>query len=269
MATPFEQSSFPEIYERVLVEPLFRPWIDSLLNEAELSPGDDVLDIACGTGIVARCAKERVGTSGRVVGVDVSPAMLEVAIASAPDVDWRVGDALALPLADGKEFDVVLCQQGFQFFSDRQAAVREMRRALAPGGRLALSSWCADTDFPVLFQLRRVAERHLGPIVDRRHCLGDATAVEDLLREEGFTDVRSKTEVREICFQDGGLFVRLNALALLGMAESSSTMTDQERDRAIDAIAADSTEVVRTNTDHRGFVYEIGTTIVTARVGAS
>ncbi len=129
----FSQMSFPEVYEQALVGPLFQPWAQSLLDDVELKPGEGVLDIACGTGIVARLAKERLGPTGRVVGVDVNPQMLAVARRVAPTIDWREGDASALPLRGDEQFDVVLCQQGFQFFQDRAAAARQMRRALVRG----------------------------------------------------------------------------------------------------------------------------------------
>ncbi|MCO5108730.1 MAG: class I SAM-dependent methyltransferase [Burkholderiaceae bacterium] len=117
-------SSFPETYERCLVGPLFRPWAETILDDVDLAPGDRVLDVACGTGIVARLARERLGEAGRVVGVDISPAMLAVARTAAPAIDWREGDACALPLRDAEKFDVVVCQQGLQFFPDKPAGAR-------------------------------------------------------------------------------------------------------------------------------------------------
>jgi ubiquinone/menaquinone biosynthesis C-methylase UbiE len=125
------QASFPEIYERWLVGPLFKPWAEMTFDRLALSPGDRVLDIACGTGIVARVARERLGDAGYVLGVDVNPDMLAVARSAAPSIDWREGNASALPLRDGEQFDVVVCQQGLQFFPDKAAAAGEMRRALA------------------------------------------------------------------------------------------------------------------------------------------
>ena len=127
------QASFPEMYERLLVGPLFRPWAELTLEEVALAPGDRVLDVACGTGIVARVASERLEGAVRVVGVDVSPDMLAVARAAAPAIDWREGDAARLPLGEGEAFDVVVCQQGLQFFPDKPAAAR--RAAAGAGGR--------------------------------------------------------------------------------------------------------------------------------------
>jgi ubiquinone/menaquinone biosynthesis C-methylase UbiE len=136
MTLPFAQQSFPEKFEQALVGPLFRSWAELILEDVQLAVGDRLLDIACGTGIVARLGKERLGDSGKVVGIDLSPAMLAVARQVAADIDWREGDAGALPLRDDEQFDVVVCQQGLQFFPDRAAAAREMHRALA-----AVADW--------------------------------------------------------------------------------------------------------------------------------
>jgi len=96
------QQSFPEMYERWLVAPLFRPFAESVILDLDLSLGESVLDIACGTGIVARVAKERVGGSGRVVGIDISADMLSVARNVAPGIEFCEGSAAALPLQDGE-----------------------------------------------------------------------------------------------------------------------------------------------------------------------
>lgn len=99
-------SGFPEMYEN---QPLFRPWVDDLFARVQLKRGDRVLDIACGTGVVARCAKEHLGRDARVVGVDISAPMLAVASDRAPAVDRREGSASALPIGATERFDVVFC----------------------------------------------------------------------------------------------------------------------------------------------------------------
>ena len=261
----FSGPSFPEMYEAELVGPLFAPWAEPILDELGLSPGDRVLDVACGTGIVARRAQERLRGTGAVVGVDVNPQMLAVARRVAPALDWREGDASALPLHEGEEFDVVVCQQGLQFFQDRASAVRQMRRALSAGGRVGLSTWRPDEEFPVLRQLRAVAERRVGPIADRRHGIGEAGPVEALLRDAGFRDIRSRRYARTITFADGFTFVRLNAMALVGMSTGAKELGDEERQRVVAAIVEDSADLVRLHTHEAGFAYEIGTNLILAR----
>lgn len=233
------QPTFPELYERHLVASLFRPWAERLLEDVAVGAGDRVLDVACGTGIVARLALERSGPAGKVVGVDASPPMLEVARSRAPGIDWRAGDAAALPLGEDERFEVITCQQGVQFFADRAAAVREMRRALAPGGRLAVSAWCADDEMPLFRELRRVAERHLGPVLDKRHAFGEAGALEALLAAGGLRDVRVKTVSHTLRFDPASEFVRLNALALVGMSGAA----EARRDELLATIVAESAAV--------------------------
>ena len=260
LATP----TFPELYEKTLVPALFRPWAELMLQRAAPQRGARVLDVACGTGIVARLARERLGNGAKVVGVDVAPPMIAMARSVAPEIDWRVGDAGALPLEAGEQFDLVVCQQGLQFFPDRAAAAREMHRALAPDGRLAVSTWRPDEESPVLLELRRIAERHLGPLADRRHAFGEPGPLEALLRDAGFRDARTKTVSRTIRFEDGAVFVRLNAMALIGMSAAAAQLGEEERGRLLARIGEDSAGTVRAHADAGGFRYEIAATLATA-----
>jgi ubiquinone/menaquinone biosynthesis C-methylase UbiE len=127
-----------------MVPVLFQPWAAQLVDRASLSPGSRVLDLACGTGVIARIAAEEIGTGGQVVGIDLNPAMLSVARAvgqvSGAPIRWCRGDAEELALPD-LSLDAVLCHQGFQFFPDRVKAALEMARVLRTGGRLALYVW--------------------------------------------------------------------------------------------------------------------------------
>jgi ubiquinone/menaquinone biosynthesis C-methylase UbiE len=243
-----DPASFPQMYERWLVGPLFRPWAELTLDELGLSSGDTVLDVACGTGIAARVAQQRLGEGSRIVGVDASPGMLAVARAVAPQIDWREGSADALPLGDARPFDVVICQQGLQFFSDKPAAAAQMRRALAPGGRLAVSTWRSDDEAPLPRELRRVAERHLGPIADQRYAYGDAGLLERLLRDAGFADVRVRERSRTVRL-DGQVFVRMNAMALIGMSARGKTMSPDERQRVLETIVRDSAQALSAGVD--------------------
>ncbi len=130
-----------ERYERY-VAPVMRSFVTALVEQAALRPGDSVLDVACGTGFVARRAAEVVGPTGRVVGVDTNPAMLETArraLATSPHrFEWIEASALEIPLPDA-EFDAVLCQQGIQFMPDRAAALAEMVRLTRPAGKVAVT----------------------------------------------------------------------------------------------------------------------------------
>ena len=266
MSMPNVQApSFAGVYERELVGPLFRPWVDLLLDGVGLKAGDTVLDLACGTGIVARVARERLGATARVVGVDLSPLMLAEARSIAPGVEWREGSAVALPLAAGEAFDVLTCQQGLQFFPDRPKAAHEMRRALAPGGRLALATWRPIAESPFIAELQEVAERRVGPIHDTRHGFGDAAAIAELLSAAGFRDVEVETHERTIRFGDGATFVRLNAMAIIGMSAAGKSIPDEERAGTVEALTADSAEVMARYCEGPALAFRLGTNVAIAR----
>lgn len=110
-----------EAYEALHVSALFEEWTEPVLDAAEVEPGHRVLDVACGTGVLARAALSRVGPTGAVVGLDPAPGMLAVAGRIAPSVDWQLGTAEALPFPDAS-FDRVVSQFGLMFFVDRAGA---------------------------------------------------------------------------------------------------------------------------------------------------
>jgi ubiquinone/menaquinone biosynthesis C-methylase UbiE len=264
-AYAMSHASFPEMYEQALVGPLFEPWVAELFQRIHLQAGERLLDVATGTGIVARLALERVGDRGRVVAVDLSPQMLAVARAIAPGVDWREGSAGALPVSGDERFDVVLCQQGLQFFPDKPAAVREMRRVLGPAGRVAIATWRSVEEFPLLRALNAVAERHVGAITDARYGFGDAAALARLLEGAGFHDVQVETMSRTIRFAEPETFVRLNAMALVGMSGASAAMSPEQRAQMAHTIATDSASVLPPYVDSGGLAFDISTNVATGR----
>jgi ubiquinone/menaquinone biosynthesis C-methylase UbiE len=129
-----------ETYEERFVPALFRQWVEPVLQTAAIQSSDRMLDVACGTGVVARAAADLVAPEGSVTGVDLNPAMLAVARRVAPEIDWRQGDVAALPF-DADTFDVVTCQAAIFFFPDPTGALREMGRVTRPGGRVAVQAF--------------------------------------------------------------------------------------------------------------------------------
>jgi len=120
-------------YEHTFVPAIFAQWASPLLDAADVQPGQRVLDVACGTGILARTAADRVGPSGTVVGVDINAGMLTVARRVRPDLDYRRADAVSLPFPNDT-FDAVLCQSALMFFPDATRALSEMGRVCRPSG---------------------------------------------------------------------------------------------------------------------------------------
>jgi SAM-dependent methyltransferase len=151
-----------EAYEANFVPALFAEWARYLADAAAVQPGQRVLDVACGTGIVARTAAMRLAGTGSVAGTDLNDAMLSVAARLAPEIEWRRADAASQPFADGS-FDVVLCQAALMFLPDRVAALREMRRVATKGGTVAIQVWDQLAGQPAYGPLVEVAAAHAGP----------------------------------------------------------------------------------------------------------
>ncbi len=188
----------PENYERYFVPAIGAPLATDLIADAALRPGERVLDVACGTGVVARLASQKVGASGTVAGLDANPAMLAAARGATPPgmaIDWHGASAEVMPFPDAS-FDVVLCQMGLQFVPDKHAALSEMRRVLAPGGRLILSV-PGPTPPPLVIMAEALA-RHVGAeaagFVNQVFSLHDATALQSLIDGAGFGGVSVQAE---------------------------------------------------------------------------
>jgi SAM-dependent methyltransferase len=184
--------SAPENYERYFVPAIGEPVARDIIDRAALRAGERVLDVACGTGIVARLAAEEVGPTGTVAGLDVNPGMLAVArsvIGPEIAIDWHAASAEAIPLPDDT-LDVVLCSIGLQFMADKLAALSEMRRVLAPGGRLLLNA-PGPTPPPMAVMAEALAA-NLGPqaagFVHAVFSLDDPEQLRGLLDAAGFVD---------------------------------------------------------------------------------
>lgn len=196
-ATLDEMISGARAYEALHVPALFREWCPWVLDAADVSPGQRVLDVACGTGVLAREAVRRVGPSGHVTGIDPGPGMLAVAEELAPQVEWKEATAEALPFPDGY-FDAVVSQFGLMFFSDRQQALNEMARVLAPGGRLAVAVWDSlenSEAYPLeVALLERLAGSAAAAALRAPFVLGDTDALTGLVEGAGLASVRVRTE---------------------------------------------------------------------------
>jgi SAM-dependent methyltransferase len=199
-------------YDEILVPRLFDPWGEVLLDEIELSPGQSVLDVACGPGTMARLAARRLGASGQVTACDLSPGMLQMATAKKPvegaaPITYQQCPADDLPVPD-EAFDVVLCQQGLQFFPDKAGALVEMRRALKPGGQAGVAVWCGIEECPFWDALADA----VGEILGKEAGIGfrsgpwglpEADELTRLFDDAGFSDVLVTRKSLPVVFENG------------------------------------------------------------------
>lgn len=182
----------PAVYERYFVPAIGRHFAERAVAATSPRAGERVLDVACGTGIVARIAADRVGDPRLVAGVDGHPGMLAVAGTNHPDIDWQQANAEGLPFADAS-FDIVVCSLGLQFFADKVRALAEMGRVLGPGGRAAIVT--VGPMPPPFRMLRDVLAEHLGDqvaaFVDAVFALDDTDRLADLMRAAGLGHVET------------------------------------------------------------------------------
>jgi len=200
-----------ESYEQFFVPAIGAPAAAALVGQAELEPGERVLDVACGTGIAARLAAREVGPEGSVTGLDPNPAMLAVARESAPPdaaIAWSEAPAEAIPFPEAS-FDVALCGMGLQFFSDRTGGLREIRRVLREDGRLVANVPGPTPD--VLEIMKDVLRSHVGAesaaFVQAVFSLHDDRELRELAADAGFREVEVRSARRELRLPDPETFL--------------------------------------------------------------
>jgi ubiquinone/menaquinone biosynthesis C-methylase UbiE len=239
----FTDAAVPRTYDDFLVPRMFEPWGRLLVDEARLQGGEAVLDVATGPGTVARLAAQRLGPRGRVVGVDISRPMLEVARAKPPlrdaaSIEYVESPAAPLNVADGV-FDVVLCQQGVQFFPDRLAALREMRRALKPGGRLAIAVWAPIEQCAIYAalhaSLRDAVPRELADLLLAPFSWGDPAELARVVSAVGLRDVQVQTRRQSLSVEGGVEQVVRGCIGSSPLAPGVAELPEERRAVLMDA----------------------------------
>jgi len=262
-----------ELYEQFYGPGIFQPLARLFLDFVGLRQGERVLDLACGTGIVARRAAPLLGRSGRVVGVDVNPAMLAVArrlpVPGGAPIEWREGDAMELDLGD-ERFDVALCQQGLQFFPDPVPALRRVQAALLPGGRFAVAAWQEIERQTFLARFAEVEARYLEPLgvsyddLVAPFTLGRPGRLQELLAGAGLAEVRVVPASVRTRFPDPESFVRKVERAY-GAVVPAFVADPAAFEAFVGVVERETSELVREHTVD-GFVsYEMHTWLASAR----
>lgn len=260
-----------EVYERYLSRAIADPWTRVVLELASPKPGERVLDLACGTGSVARQVAPMVGISGQVLALDINSEMLEVGRAqpspAGASILWQVGDATRLELP-GDAFDLVLCQQGLQFFPDRAASVREMRRVLRGGGRAGISVWQSLNRHPVYEALFTATARHLDtPItdVDVAFSLSNPEELYMLLSEAGFQDIEITPETLLIRMPEPERFVQFSILGAATSVPAFASMDASERLALVEEVRAKTHAIIQGFRDGDSLAFSMESNIAIAK----
>lgn len=238
-----------ETYEGFMVPFRFRPWANELVDRVALQSGTRLLDIACGTGIVARVAAQRLQGSGMVVGIDLNPAMIEVAARAAADegvsIDWHTGNAESLPFAD-ESFDLVTIQQALQFFPNQPAALRECLRVLVPGGTLLVGIWSTLEKQGIQQHYAEAIARVTGT-ASMHTPYGTVTdaSLRDLFAGVGFSDIEIDEVTIDLTFDDPASFAAQMVESTSAGVPAMHGRSDEERAALSAEITAEITDAVR------------------------
>lgn len=256
--------SWVEIYEHIFVPAMVEEWPPQVVALTNLQQGETALDVACGTGALTRHVAKLVGPHGRVVGLDLSPDMLSIARATSLNrlavgsIEWREGDVNTIPFAS-ETFDAVFCTFALMVFPDRVAALKEMRRVLKPGGRMALSVWGDMKKCPGQTAIKESWEHYFGADEAagfvRQHVLSDPKIVYSLIRDAGFDEVSVQPTIGTVRFPSPEYLVRSYG-ALIGKQTNEQTRA---------SLIAEVSTALQLYNGPTGLIYPIEAILASAR----
>ena len=200
----------PEAYETFVVPAYTGIWADEIVDRACLRPGEKVIDVACGTGLVARRAAGILGGCERVHGIDVNGAMIKKAGEIERGIKWQHCDVTGMPFPDN-HFDVVFCQQGLQYFPDPSLALNKMHRVLAENGRILLTVWRPVQYSPFYDSLCSVLGKYLdgkaAAMLSAAFEFGGPGKLKSLFADAGFRAVDISIVIKQMCCSPFDAFI--------------------------------------------------------------
>ena len=257
----------PAAYEEYLVPGFFKPWAEKLVHHSSPAPGSTILDVACGTGIVARTAASKLGSDARVTGLDLNQQMLnkasEMAEKEGLKINWQQGDAGELPYEENR-FDNLFCQQAMQFFPEPEQVMKEMQRVLKSGGKLALNILRSIQHNPAYRILADELEEHAGetagtmmrsPFPD-----WDQKTIRNMVAEAGFRNIQVHLDIITMRYPSPEEFLRREA-ASSPLAGEIEAMEPEKRMELVD----DLIRSLEAYTDDRGVVFPMETYMIVAK----
>lgn len=190
-------------YEELLVPALFQPWANRIVDSVEIQPNHKVLDVASGTGVLARTIAKKIGRSDSVNGLDLNPGMLAIARQNAPNINWYKGNAEKLPFED-RSFDTVVSQFGVMLFSSPKTALQEMYRVLKSGGQLIVAVFDSIENIPAYQMMADAFERKVDESVGNAlrfpFSMGNTGELESLFSEAGISNTKITTQKETVRF---------------------------------------------------------------------
>ncbi len=200
----------PSAYEKYIVPAYTGAWAKEIVNRACLNEGEKILDVACGTGLVARIAAEKQSCSDLIFGVDVNEVMIKKAQEIEKGISWHNNDVTDLPFFDNF-FDVILCQQGLQYFPGSDLALKEMNRVLAENGRILISVWRPIKYSPFYESLCKILEEYVdanaGSMLSAAFAFGDYEKLKSLFVNAGFNNININIVVKQMSYSPFEEFV--------------------------------------------------------------
>ncbi|MDR6264905.1 methyltransferase domain-containing protein [Roseobacter sp. N2S] len=255
--------SAPEIYENTMVPLWFGRWAEALLTLVSLEIGESVLDVACGTGVTTRIAKQDVGSDGRVTGLDINAGMLTKARELAADIDiiWMESDVLGTGLPENS-FNAVISQHGYHYFPDQPAALKEFYRVLAPSGRIAMSIWDGHSAYTKA--ICSAVEKFISPdVAKKQRSQRETPSANSLIAsasEAGFRNVAITRQELSINVPLAAEFVPLH-LGSMPIANAFHSLPDAEKE----ALVADVAHAMRDYVVDGQIIYPDAVNVVTGK----